>query len=386
MRTVQILVIEDDTNARSNIVEILRSDGFEALEAIDGESGVKSALAHVPDVILCDIVMPIGDGYEVLKRIRDERTTAEIPFIFLTGKESRSEQQRGLLGADDSLARPFRRDELLEMVHGQIAKQARYDRSQNSFATPPLSDREQALQAQIEALQLRQREIQAWVSGITHDLRAPLTTIKVALELLEHRPDKSDRYLAIARQACAQSDALIEEVLTLYQEEEGINYSSSKNINLRMIFDRLFESFHIRSSHLNLQLQWDVPMEIDAEFSLSGMSLERILTELLNNACKYTKAGGQISLAVTIADGLQIKITNQAQIDSEALPHIFNRFYRALPDTNFPLKQDESETPSSIPGTGLGLSLVRQLTAQLGGTLDVESNGGWTAFTLLFPL
>ena len=386
MRTVQILVIEDDTDARSNIVEILRSDGFEALEAIDGESGVKSALAHVPDVILCDIVMPTWDGYEVLKRVRNELTTAEIPFIFLTGKENRSEQRRGLLGADDYLAKPFRRDELLEMIHGQIAKQAQHDRSKDSFAPPPLSDREQALQAQIQALQLRQREIQAWVSGITHDLRAPLTTIKVALELLEHRPDKSERYLAIARQACAQSDALIEEVLTLYQEEEGSDYSSPKNVNLRMIFDRLFGSFHIRSSHLNLQLQWDVPVEINAEFSSSGMSLERILTELLNNACKYTKAGGQISLAVTIADGLQIKIKNQAQIDSEALPYIFNRFYRVLPDTNLPLKQGESETPAEIPGTGLGLSLVRQLTAQLGGTLDLESNDGWTTFTLLFPL
>lgn len=387
MRTVQILVIEDDDDARSNIVEILRSDGFKVLEAINGESGVESALTHLPDMILCDIVMPTWDGYEVLKRLRDELTTAQIPFIFLTGKESRSEQRRGMcLGADDYLAKPFRRHELLEMIHGQIAKQTRHDRTRESFGPPGSSDQEQALQAQIQVLQLRQQEIQAWVGGITHDLRAPLTTIKVALELLEHRPDKSERYLAIARQACAQSDALIEEVLTLYREEEEIDYSSSKNINLHMIFDRLFESFHIRSSYLNLQLQWDVPVEIDAKFSSSGLSLERILTELLNNACKYTKVGGQISVAVTIADGLQIKIKNQAEIDSEALPYIFNRFYRVLPDTNFPLKQGESETPSEIPGTGLGLSVVRQLTAQLGGTLDLESNNGWTTFTLLFPL
>ncbi len=386
MRTVQILVIEDDTDARSNIVEILRSDGFEALEAIDGESGVRSALAYLPDIILCDSLKPTWDGYEVLKRIRNEPTTAEIPFIFLTGKESQSEQQGRGLRADDYLAKPFRRHELLQMIHRQIAKQARPDRPRDSFGPPPSSNQEQALQSQIQVLQLRQREIQAWVSGITHDLRAPLTTIKVALELLEHRPDKSERYLAIARQACAQSDALIEEVLTLYQQEEGINYCPPKNIGLQMIFNRLFESFHIRSSHLNLQLQWDVPVEIDAEFSASGMSLERILTELLNNACKYTKVGGQIGLAVTIADGLHIKIKNQAQIDSEALPYIFNRFYRVLPDTNLPLKQGASETPDEIPGTGLGLSLVRQLTAQLGGTLNLESNNGWTTFTLLFPL
>lgn len=388
MRIVQVLVIEDDTDARSNIVEILRSDGFGVLEAVDGESGVKSALAHLPDMILCDIVMPTWDGYEVLRRLRDQATTAHIPFIFLTGKESRSEQRHGMcLGADDYLAKPFRRHELLEMLHGQIAKQARYDRHRASSGPPSSMDQQQALQARIQVLQLREQEIQAWVGGITHDLRAPLTTIKVALELLEDRPDKSERYLSIARQACAQSDALIEELLTLYREQEAaIEKSLSNGIHLQIIFDRLFQSFSVRSSYLKLQLQWDVSKEIDAAFSPSGLSLERILTELLNNACKYTKVGGQIGLAVTIADGLQIKIKNQAEIDSEALPYIFNRFYRVPPDTNFPLKQGVSETPSPIPGTGLGLSLVRQLTAQLGGTLDLESSDGWTTFTLLFPL
>ena len=382
MRTVQILVIEDDNDTRSNIVEILRSDGFDVLEAIDGESGVKSALVHRPDIILCDIVMPTLDGYEVLRRVRDQDATAQIPFIFLTGKESRSEQRQGMcLGADDYLAKPFRRHELLEMLHGQIAKQARYDRHNASFGTQTFGDQQQALQAQIQVLRLREQEIQTWVGGITHDLRAPLTTIKVALELLEHRPDKSERYLSIARQACAQSDALIEELLILYREEETVGSSPSKGIYLRLIFDRLFDSFRVRSAHLNLQLKWDVPKEIDAIFSPLGLNLERILTELLNNACKYTTGGGQIGLEVTIVAGLQIKITNQAEIDSEALPYVFNRFYRVLPESH--PSEGEPETP--IPGTGLGLSLVRQLTDQLGGTLDLESKEGWTTFTLLLP-
>ena len=386
MRTVQILVIEDDTDTRSNIVEILRSDGFDVLEAIDGESGVESALVHRPDMILCDIVMPTLDGYEVLKRVRDELTTEQTPFIFLTGKESRSEQRQGMcLGADDYLAKPFRRHELLEMLHGQLAKQARYDRHydrhKDSLGQQPLGDQQQALQAQLQVLQLREQEIQTWVGGITHDLRAPLTTIKVALELLEHQPDKSDRYLSIARQACAQSDALIEELLTLYRQEEKMGGHASKGIHLQLIFDRLFDSFRIRSAHLNLQLKWDVPKEIDALFSPLGLNLERILTELLNNACKYTKGGGQIRLEVTIASELHIKITNQAEIDSEALPYIFNKFYRVLPESH-PLN-GEPEPP--IAGTGLGLSLVRQLTDQLGGTLGLESKDGWTTFTLLLP-
>ncbi len=388
MRIVQVLVIEGDEGARSDIVEILRSDGFGVLEASDGESGLESALAHLPDVILCEIVMPTWDGYEVLKRLRDDLTTAQIPFIFLTGKASRSEQRRGMcLGADDYLAKPFRRHELLEMLHGQIAKHARHDRYTDSSGSPSSRDKQQALQAEIQVLQLREQEIQAWIGGITHDLRAPLTTIKVALELLEHRPDKSERYLSIARQACAQSDALIEELLALYRKEEtSIEKSLSNGTHLQVIFDRLFQSFRVRSSHLKLQLQWDVPQKIDVASSPAGLSLERILTELLNNACKYTTVGGQIGLAVTIADGLQIKIKNQAEIDSEALPYVFNRFYRAPPDTDLSLKQGVSEMPSPIPGMGLGLSLVRQLTAQLGGTLDLESSDGWTTFTLLFPL
>lgn len=429
MNNVQVLIIEDAAETRLNIAETLRSEGFTVLEASDGEAGLALVRSSPPDVILCDIIMPIVDGYDVLKQIRAEPQTAWIPFVFLTGKDKRSEQRHGMcLGADDYLAKPFRRHELLDVLQSQLAKQAQ--RTQWCRLTCDAQktsqqqvSQQQALEAQLKVLQLRDQETQAWVSGITHDLRAPLTTIKVALELLQRAPEKADRYFTIAQQACAQSDALIEELLAFYREEETLAQppdlpqnadsgaiGTSVESNLHNLLDRLKAGFQARTEHLDLQLQWSEQPDIQhSDLATTGLpsalSIERIITELLNNACKYTASGGTIqftasltqSLADHLADqkvdqkvdqktaGLQIFIRNEGEIHPKALPYIFDRFYRGTEDIP-DLASDKPLGSGLIPGTGLGLSLVRQLTEQLGGTLEVESHLGWTTFVLWIPL
>lgn len=418
MSNVQVLIIEDAVDTRLNIAEILQSDGFAVLEASDGIVGLQLAHSNLPDIILCDIVMPIVDGYDVLKQIRSDPRTALIPFVFLTGKDKRSEQRQGMsLGADDYLAKPFRRHELLEMLHGQLIKYAQRNQWCRQSCEAQQINHQQTLQAQLQVLQLREQETQAWISGITHDLRAPLTTIKVALELLQQKPEQSDRYFTIARQACSQSDALIEELLALYREEEvkkknldpdqeETSVQASKvtiNQSLSHLLERLQGSFQARTAHLNLQLEWQVPpndVVLSHEVTRSALSLERMMTELLNNACKYTPSGGTIQFQVEIlalddrlapdfapknAPWLKVLVRNEGEIQPDALPYIFNKFYRgreSLADS----PPTERLSSDYIPGTGLGLSVVRQLTHQLGGKLEVDSQHGWTTFTLCLPI
>ncbi len=405
MSNVQVLIIEDAAETRLNIAEILRSDGFVVLEATDGEAGLAMVWSNPPDLILCDIVMPIVDGYDVLKQIRAQPHTAWIPFVFLTGKDSRSQQRQGMcLGADDYLAKPFRRHELLDILHSQLAKQVQRDQWCRQTYDVRQINHQQALEAQIKVLQMREQETQAWVGGITHDLRAPLTTIKVALELLQRAPEQSDRYFTIAHQACSQSDALIEELLAFYREEDSPfdrpENSDSETISnplestLSNLFARLKAGFQARTEHLDLQLQWLEQAEVahsDLAKLPSPLSVERIITELLNNACKYTSPGGTIQFTASVTQplthqnlgGLQIFIRNQGEIHPKALPYIFDKFYRGdISD----LASDKPSGSVIIPGTGLGLSLVRQLTEQLEGTLEVESRQGWTTFILWIPL
>lgn len=119
----KILLIEDDPVVQTLIVKLLQAEGFEAIAAINGEEGLEVAYQVLPDLILCDVMMPVCDGYEVLRRLNDNPITASIPFIFLTAKAEQAERRQGMnLGADDYLSKPFRREELLKAITARLVK------------------------------------------------------------------------------------------------------------------------------------------------------------------------------------------------------------------------------------------------------------------------
>lgn len=121
----KILVIEDEDFVRENIVELLDAEGFEVISAENGHDGINLAKAMVPDLILCDVMMPKVDGYGVLMALRQESATAAVPFIFLTAKASKADFRQGMeLGADDYLSKPFTRAELLGAIASRLKKQA----------------------------------------------------------------------------------------------------------------------------------------------------------------------------------------------------------------------------------------------------------------------
>jgi len=117
----KILVIEDQPQMRRNIATILEMEGFQVMTAEDGAAGLEAAETSQPDLIICDVMMPRLDGYGVLKALRETTTTAGIPFIFLTAKGEKADQREGMnLGADDYLAKPVARDELLAAVRARL--------------------------------------------------------------------------------------------------------------------------------------------------------------------------------------------------------------------------------------------------------------------------
>ncbi|MEO3405551.1 response regulator [Mucilaginibacter sp. CAU 1740] len=130
----KILIIEDNTDIRENVVEILQLAGYNVLEAANGRHGVELATNHIPDIILCDIMMPELDGYGVLYMLNKNPATAAIPFIFLTAKAERLDLRKGMeMGADDYLTKPFDDIELLNAVESRLkkkeAQQTFYSRS-----------------------------------------------------------------------------------------------------------------------------------------------------------------------------------------------------------------------------------------------------------------
>ncbi|MCX7592578.1 MAG: EAL domain-containing response regulator, partial [Fischerella sp.] len=121
----KILVIEDEKSVRENLVELLEAEDFETIGAANGQIGLHLALTEVPDLILCDLMMPELDGYGVLTALRQEPLTATIPFIFLTAKATKSDFRQGMdLGADDYITKPFTRAELLSAIDSRLQKQS----------------------------------------------------------------------------------------------------------------------------------------------------------------------------------------------------------------------------------------------------------------------
>ena len=119
----KVLIIEDNDNIRENVVEILELSGYEVFAAANGKTGVETALKMLPDLILCDIMMPVLDGYGVLHLLTKNPETADIPFIFLTAKAERTDFRKGMdMGADDYITKPFDDVELLNAVESRLRK------------------------------------------------------------------------------------------------------------------------------------------------------------------------------------------------------------------------------------------------------------------------
>jgi PAS domain S-box-containing protein len=236
----------------------------------------------------------------------------------------------------------------------------------------------QAATTQVEQLEKLNSLKDDFLDTVSHELRTPIANMKMAIQMLKISPtaEKSQRYLEILQAECTRESELINELLDLQRLEAGSYFISlGDTVNLQELLPTIIEPFRIRTRQRQQTLQINLPPDLPLLVS-DRASLERILAELLNNACKYTPPGGEIVLrcqksteAATI-----FTISNPAEIPLDQLPRIFEKFYRVP-------KGDRWQQG----GTGLGLALVQKLVKQLEGTIEVESSKGWTTLTVVLP-
>ncbi len=112
-----ILLIEDNNDIRENTCELLELEGYKVIQALDGKSGLTMARKQLPDLILCDIMMPEADGYEVFNGLQADVSTQSIPFIFLTASAEKKEVSAGLeMGASGYIRKPFDPEDLFKAI------------------------------------------------------------------------------------------------------------------------------------------------------------------------------------------------------------------------------------------------------------------------------
>ena len=116
-----LLVIEDEAPLRANLVRLLTAEGYQVITAANGDEGIRRARADRPDLVICDILMPLVDGYGVLATLRSQPETAATPFIFLTASADKDDLERGLQsGANDYVTKPFKIADLLAAIKRRL--------------------------------------------------------------------------------------------------------------------------------------------------------------------------------------------------------------------------------------------------------------------------
>ena len=153
----KILVIEDEPAMRNNLRDILELEGFRPVLAANGLLGIAAAKRELPDLILCDVLMPEMEGHAVLTALRAEPQTAKIPFVFLTAKGEQADVRTGMnLGADDYLVKPVKIDDLLEAIAARLERAAQNRNCKADFSSA----------APLENLGLssREAEVLLWVA------------------------------------------------------------------------------------------------------------------------------------------------------------------------------------------------------------------------------
>jgi DNA-binding NarL/FixJ family response regulator len=133
---IRILLIEDHAPLRKNLHDILTLEGYQVVEAATGPEGLRAAREHLPDLVLCDIMLPGCDGLEILAALRSGSTTSAMPFIFLTAKGEPADIRTGMnLGADDYLPKPVARADLLAAIRTRIARASRLRSRRPDFSS-----------------------------------------------------------------------------------------------------------------------------------------------------------------------------------------------------------------------------------------------------------
>lgn len=361
----KILIIEDTAEVRENIAEILETEGFDAIKAENGEIGITLATKTQPDLILCDIMMPGKDGYEVLEEIRKIVATSTTPFIFLTAKNTREDLRRGMaLGADDYISKPFTIDELVGSVNTRLRKAEEF-RSQSeqklneltrNIGIPIATVINEPLKAIIgfshmvmtEYPNMEKPEIAELMSlvykaGMKLNKIVRKTMLYYQLEALAYRPEEIEK---LRNKGCANP----REILTIAAS------------NIATACNRTEDLYILADAVANLT----IPCE----------HLTNLIEELTENSLLYSPRRSHVKISagldksayiVTISDeGIGM---TQEQIASIGAFTRFNIDYN---------KQD---------GVGLGLTLVRKILSIYGGEIQINSSPGiGTTSKIILPV
>ncbi|MEO5331419.1 MAG: hybrid sensor histidine kinase/response regulator [Magnetococcus sp. YQC-5] len=358
------LLLVDDMESNILMLNEALSDDYHTFFAMDGETALQLALEWLPDLILLDIQMPMLDGLEVCKRLKADPKTMRIPVIFITAlSESTVEASALEVGAVDYITKPFNPTIVRLRVRNQLALK----HYQNHLEELVL-ERTAKLQLAKEAAEASDRAKTRFLVILGHELRTPLNPIIGFADLLTAMLKEED---LLENAKCILSSALhlnsvVDNILDLVKLESGIMKISCKTLKLHDLIQKIgrevCEKFQEKELVFSSEIADDVPKLVQGD----AKRICQVLTQLLENAFKFTSAG---SVRLTVArhqDQLVFSVRDTGPgIPSDKLETIFGVFATASEDYYTQHKG----------GIGIGLAICQHLLRLMHGRVWVEKSG-----------
>lgn len=350
----KILVIDDETWLREMIRLALGQRGFEVVEAADSDEGVTVARRELPDLILCDVNMHrAGAGYTTLARLREDTTTAAIPFILMTGLADAAGMRHGMaLGADDYLPKPFKIDELYAAVDARLRKvRTVREEAERKFSN---------LRNQITLM-------------LPHEMRTPLNGIISNAELLATSaetiiPSEIAEMGREMSQSGQRLERLIENFLIYAQLEIVATDAASIEALRSARTDHPAEIVHsnsITDADRNGRLSDLIVETNDVPVAMAEDYFKKIVTELVQNAFKFSESGSSVRVTlIAVEGGIELSVRDRGRgFSTEHIRRIdaYVQFERKMQDQE---------------GLGLGLTIAKKLVELHGGKLTIEGQKG----------
>jgi signal transduction histidine kinase len=368
-----LLNVNDNDASRYLVTRMLERGGFTVIEAATGAMALAKVRERMPRLVVLDIKLPDMTGLEVCRRIKADPKTHGVKVLHTSAVFVATEFKVQSLecGADGYLSHPFEQEELIATVRSLLR----------------LSEVEQALRAQAEELKAANRRTNEFLAMLAHELRNPLAAIVTSLPLLERGPSR-DSLEKTARELIRRQTSnlrrLVDDLLDAARVTQGKIDLHWEAVDLNELARRVAANLQqTRLGPRHQALRMALP---NAQLTVRGdpMRLEQVLTNLLDNASKYSNSGDVIEFSIALArsasGGKEARITVRDRgigIDAQTLPTIFDLFSQA----DVPLARSRG-------GLGIGLTLVRTLTELHGGIVSArsEGRGHGCEFELMLPL